>query len=100
MTSYTLLSAAKINLYLEIIGHRPDGFHEMAMVMQSVDLCDRITLTNLPGPTHRLQCSHPQVPTDRSNLALKAVELLVQEIPELGNRGVDILIEKNIGICN
>ncbi|MBX2865634.1 MAG: 4-(cytidine 5'-diphospho)-2-C-methyl-D-erythritol kinase [Leptolyngbyaceae cyanobacterium MAG.088] len=98
MTSYTLLSAAKINLYLEIIGHRPDGFHEMAMVMQSVDLCDRITLTSLPMATQRLQCDHPQVPTDSSNLALKAVNLLITQFPELANRGVEINIEKNIPV--
>lgn len=98
MASYTLLSAAKINLYLEIIGHRPDGFHEMAMVMQSVDLCDRITLTNLTRAVCRLQCDHPQVPTDSSNLALKAVQLLTDKFPELANRGVEITIEKNIPV--
>ena len=98
MTSYTLLSAAKINLYLEIIGHRSDGFHEMAMVMQSVDLCDHITLTRLAMPTRRLQCNHPQVPTDSSNLAIKAVDLLTHKFPELANRGVEITIEKNIPV--
>ncbi|MEM9949259.1 MAG: 4-(cytidine 5'-diphospho)-2-C-methyl-D-erythritol kinase, partial [Cyanobacteria bacterium P01_D01_bin.36] len=36
----TLLANAKINLYLEIVGSRPDGFHELVMVMQSVALCD------------------------------------------------------------
>lgn len=98
MTSYTLLSAAKINLYLEIIGHRSDGFHELAMVMQSVDLCDRITLTSQTMAIRRLQCNHPQVPTDSSNLALKAVDLLTQKFPELANRGVEINIEKNIPV--
>ncbi|MEM1239439.1 MAG: 4-(cytidine 5'-diphospho)-2-C-methyl-D-erythritol kinase [Cyanobacteria bacterium P01_H01_bin.26] len=98
MTSYTLLSAAKINLYLEIIGHRSDGFHELAMVMQSVDLCDRITLTSQAMPGRRLQCNHPQVPTDSSNLALKAVDLLTQKMPELANRGVNITLEKNIPV--
>ena len=98
MTSYTLLSAAKINLYLEIIGHRSDGFHEMAMVMQSIDLCDRITLTKTSMPVRRLQCNHPQVPTDSSNLALKAVDLLTDKFPELANRGVEITIEKNIPV--
>ena len=38
MRSYTLTAPAKINLYLEIIGHRPDGFHELAMILQSIDL--------------------------------------------------------------
>ncbi|MEM9485027.1 MAG: 4-(cytidine 5'-diphospho)-2-C-methyl-D-erythritol kinase, partial [Cyanobacteria bacterium P01_F01_bin.116] len=85
-------------LYLEIIGHRPDGFHELAMVMQSVDLCDRITLTDLPMSMRRLQCNHPQVPTDGSNLALKAVDLLVEKFPDYANRGVEINIEKNIPV--
>ncbi|NEQ49762.1 MAG: 4-(cytidine 5'-diphospho)-2-C-methyl-D-erythritol kinase [Leptolyngbya sp. SIO3F4] len=98
MTSYTLLSAAKINLYLEIIGHRPDGFHEMAMVMQSVNLCDRITLTEVPMPVRRLECNHPQVPTDGSNLALKAAELLTDKFPDVAHRGVEIVIEKNIPV--
>ena len=98
MTSYTLLSAAKINLYLEIIGHRPDGFHEMAMVMQSVNLCDRITLTEVSMPVRRLECNHPQVPTDGSNLALKAVNLITDKFPELAHRGVEITIEKNIPV--
>ena len=86
MTSYTLLSAAKINLYLEIIGHRSDGFHELAMVMQSVDLCDRITLTSQTMPGRRLQCNHPQVPTDRSNPALQAVEPPTQQMPAQANQ--------------
>ncbi|NEP63112.1 MAG: 4-(cytidine 5'-diphospho)-2-C-methyl-D-erythritol kinase, partial [Symploca sp. SIO2G7] len=98
MTSYTLLSAAKINLYLEIIGHRPDGFHEMAMIMQSVDLCDRVTLTSQSAGTRRLQCNHPQVPTDGSNLALKAVDLLTDQFPDLSTRGVAITIEKHIPV--
>lgn len=98
MTSYTLLSAAKINLYLEIIGHRPDGFHEMAMIMQSVDLCDRVTLTSQLAGARRLQCDHPLVPTDSSNLALKAVDLITNKFPELSSRGVEITIEKNIPV--
>lgn len=98
MASYTLLSAAKINLYLEIIGHRPDGFHELAMVMQSVDLCDRITLTDLTMSMRRLQCNHSKVPTDGSNLALKAVDLLTEKFPDYASRGIEITIEKNIPV--
>jgi len=55
----TLLANAKINLYLEIIGNRPDGFHELVMIMQSVALADRITLTPLKSPTIQLLCDHP-----------------------------------------
>ncbi|MEM6451656.1 MAG: 4-(cytidine 5'-diphospho)-2-C-methyl-D-erythritol kinase [Cyanobacteria bacterium P01_D01_bin.105] len=96
----TVRTNAKINLYLEIIGNRPDGFHELVMVMQSVALCDRITLTPLNGPTIALNCDHPQVPTDQSNLAYKAAALLQQKFPERTNKagGVEITIEKQIPV--
>ena len=52
----TLLANAKINLYLEIIGNRPDGFHELVMVMQSVALADKITLNRVSSPTIHIEC--------------------------------------------
>ncbi len=100
MNTCTLLAAAKINLYLEVVGNRSDGFHELVMVMQSVDLCDRITLTRRRMPTIQLTCTHPQVPTDQTNLALRAATLLADAFPEAAktNGGLDIHIEKNIPI--
>ena len=96
----TLLAYAKINLYLEIIGNRPDGFHELVMVMQSVDLADRITLTPLNTPNTRLLCDHPLVPTDHTNLAYRAVMLLQKRFPNRTNRygGVEITIDKKIPV--
>ena len=43
MSSLTVLAPAKLNLTLEVLGKRPDGFHEVRSVMQSVNLCDRLT---------------------------------------------------------
>lgn len=96
----TLLANAKINLYLEIIGNRPDGFHELVMVMQSVALADRITLTPTKAPTIHIECDHPQVPTDSTNLAYKAVALLQKRFPHRTNQrgGVEITIEKKIPV--
>ena len=96
----TILANAKINLYLEIVGSRPDGFHELVMVMQSVDLCDRITLKPLSTPSIRIECNHPQVPTDASNLAYKAVTLLQKTFPNRTNQfgGVEIEIDKKIPV--
>lgn len=96
----TILANAKINLYLEIVGSRPDGFHELVMVMQSVDLCDRITLRPLSTPNIRIECNHPQVPTDASNLAYKAVTLLQKTFPSRTNQfgGVEIEIDKKIPV--
>jgi len=96
----TLRANAKINLYLEVIGNRLDGFHELVMVMQSVALSDRITLKCLNGPSIVLNCEHPQVPTDSTNLAHKAVCLLQKRFPNRTNQlgGVEITIEKNIPV--
>ncbi|MEO1386847.1 MAG: 4-(cytidine 5'-diphospho)-2-C-methyl-D-erythritol kinase [Cyanobacteria bacterium J06634_6] len=96
----TLFANAKINLYLEIIGSRPDGFHELVMVMQSVDLADRITLKPLNTPTIRINCDHPQVPTDSTNLAYKAVALVQKRFPNRTNQrgGMEITIDKKIPV--
>ncbi|MEO0705953.1 MAG: 4-(cytidine 5'-diphospho)-2-C-methyl-D-erythritol kinase [Cyanobacteria bacterium J06649_5] len=96
----TLFANAKINLYLEIIGSRSDGFHELVMVMQNVALADRIMLTPLSAPTIQLNCDHPQVPDDATNLAYKAVTLLQKYFPDRTNRqgGVEITLEKNIPV--
>ena len=96
----TLFARAKINLYLEIIGARSDGFHELVMVMQSVGLADRITLRPLSASVIQLNCDHPQVPTDASNLAYRAAALLQKRFPNRTNRcgGVEITIDKNIPV--
>ena len=96
----TLLANAKINLYLEIIGSRPDGFHELVMVMQSVALSDRITLKRVSGPYIYINCDHPQVPTDTQSLAYKAVTLLQKQFPirTIQQCGVEITIEKHIPV--
>ncbi len=96
MRSYRLIAPAKINLLLEIIGDRPDGFHELVMVMQSIDLADEIKLKHLGGDRILLHCTHPQVPLDESNLAYRAAKLMQDCFP--GHGGVEITIQKNIPI--
>lgn len=95
-----LLAPAKINLYLEILGDRPDGFHELAMVMQSVDLCDRLVLTRADVDSISLRCSHPLVPTDETNLAYRAAALMGQQFADAFARygGVTIDIDKQIPV--
>ncbi len=101
MRSYSLTSPAKINLYLEIIGDRPDGYHELAMVLQSIDLADRIDLRSISTDTISVRCSHPQVPTSRANLAYQAAELVATEFPDAFAQfgGVEITIDKRIPIA-
>jgi 4-diphosphocytidyl-2-C-methyl-D-erythritol kinase len=99
MGLYQLRAAAKINLYLEILGHRPDGFHELIMVMQSLDLADVVTVKSHGGSGIYLHCDHPQVPKDHTNLAYRAAALMMQTFPKAAaHGGVDITIEKKIPI--
>lgn len=101
MPSYTLIAPAKINLYLEIIGDRPDGFHELAMILQSIDLSDEIELHSASTDNIRVYCDHPQVPTDKTNLAYRAAELIRGQFPDAFSRygGVDITIKKHIPVA-
>ncbi len=101
MRSYSLIAPAKINLYLEILGDRPDGYHELAMILQSIDLADQIDLRSISTDTIRIHCDHPQVPQDNSNLAYRAVELMAQQFPNVFARlgGVEITIKKHIPVA-
>jgi 4-diphosphocytidyl-2-C-methyl-D-erythritol kinase len=98
MRSYSLLAPAKINLYLGIVGDRPDGFHELVMVLQSINLADRVTITATPQSGIQLTCSDSEVPQDATNLAYKAADLIYQRFPEVAKRqaGVAITIDKQI----
>lgn len=101
MQSYSLIAPAKINLYLEIIGDRPDGFHELVMIMQSVGLADRIDIQPSDTQNIYIYCDHPQVPTDEKNLAYRAAKLMCDAFPEMyaNYGGVSIRIEKNIPVA-
>jgi 4-diphosphocytidyl-2-C-methyl-D-erythritol kinase len=100
MRSYSLIAPAKINLYLEILGDRSDGFHELVMVMQSIDLADQVDLRANGTDALRVRCDHAQVPNDRTNLAYRAAELMSQQFPQAYAKygGVDITIHKHIPI--
>ncbi|OKH27018.1 4-(cytidine 5'-diphospho)-2-C-methyl-D-erythritol kinase [Chroogloeocystis siderophila] len=101
MHSYSLIAPAKINLYLEIIGDRPDGYHELAMILQSINLADQIDIRAASTDTIRVRCEHPQVPTDKSNLAYKAAALMANQFPDAFAQygGVEITINKQIPVA-
>jgi len=101
MRSYSLIAPAKINLYLEIIGDRPDGYHELAMVLQSISLADKIDIKSIGIDTISVRCDHAEVPNDHTNLAYRAAALLAKQFPgamaQFG--GVEINIKKHIPIA-
>ena len=101
MRSYTLIAPAKINLYLEIIGDRADGYHELAMILQSIELADQIDLEANGIQLIRLRSDSQQIPVDKSNLAYQAADLMVQEFPDIFATygGVDITLHKRIPVA-
>ncbi|MGD8411808.1 MAG: 4-(cytidine 5'-diphospho)-2-C-methyl-D-erythritol kinase, partial [Desulfobacterales bacterium] len=64
-----ILSPAKINLFLHVRGKRPDGYHELYSLMCCVSLYDEISLQTGRGDKIKIQCSHPAIPSDATNLA-------------------------------
>ena len=92
----TIKADAKINLTLDILGKRPDGYHEVAMVMQEISLADEIRVEQ-QATGIRLELDKKELPADNSNLAWKAAQLFIDTAGL--NCGVSIKIKKNIPIA-
>ena len=93
----TVTAPAKVNLHLEVLGLRSDGFHELAMVMQSIDLADCLQFTNTADAQITLTCDDPSLSTGADNLVLKAAELL-RARSGFSELGVSMHLEKRIPI--
>ena len=77
----TIKAPAKLNLFLDIVGRREDGYHFVDMVMQSVDICDEVTVSIADGEKSiAVECTDPAIPCDEGNIAYKAVELFYAAI--------------------
>jgi 4-diphosphocytidyl-2-C-methyl-D-erythritol kinase len=97
MDRLTVSSPAKLNLVLDVLGKRPDGFHELRTVFERISLADRIILTRNNSGKIRIQCAHPHVPRGPRNLVFKAAQMLGQEFSI--REGLDINIIKNIPVA-
>ena len=98
MNQLTLSAPAKINLTLDILGARPDGYHEMEMVMQSVSLCDEVTLhLGFPGGV-RAESGLRFLPNDKSNLAVAAA-LAFRRATGQTWKDLRISLTKRIPVC-
>ena len=91
------IANAKINLHLEVLGIRNDGFHELAMVMQSISLSDQLKMKKSKDNNITLKSNNNEISNGEDNLIIKAAMLLRNKVgnPQLG---VDIELEKNIPI--
>jgi 4-diphosphocytidyl-2-C-methyl-D-erythritol kinase len=92
--SFTLPSFAKINLSLRVLGRRPDGYHEIRTVFQTITLHDRLTFTSLDTPRIELECDAADVPTDDTNLVARAAKLLGARFGV--ERGACVRLEKTL----
>lgn len=85
---------AKLNLFLEVVRRRADGYHDLDTVMQAVDLCDELRVTPHDGSALTLECSDPSLPTDEGNVALRAALALRQRAGFRG--GAHLALTKRI----
>ena len=95
--SIKLAAHAKINLSLDIVGEREDGYHLLRMVMQTLELADEIEVRKIESGGITTSTDSEAVSDDKTNLAYRAAELLLKEF-EIKD-GVDIRIKKNIPVA-
>ena len=90
-------AAAKINTFLEIIGKREDGYHDLETVFQSIDVCDEINITETDAHQQTLvSYVNVELQLAQSDICWQAVQLLRQECDDIP--GIDIEIKKEIPI--
>ncbi len=97
MRQIQLKSRAKINLSLDVVNKRPDGYHEVQMIMQQIDLFDIITIIERNDDRISIKSNCEYIPKDSGNIAYQAAELIRREFQI--QQGIDICIEKNIPVA-
>ncbi|WP_047154272.1 4-(cytidine 5'-diphospho)-2-C-methyl-D-erythritol kinase [Aneurinibacillus tyrosinisolvens] len=88
---------AKINLTLDVLAKRPDGYHEIEMVMTTIDLADRLTIETLEEDRIVLDCSVCYLPLDERNHVYQAAKLIKERFGI--KKGVRVYIDKHIPIA-
>ena len=89
-------SPCKVNLILNILGKRADGFHELETVMQPVNICDEMSFERA-GAGLQLTCSHPELPVDAKNLVHRAATAFLAAAGI--SDGVKIHLQKNLPLA-
>ena len=96
MSQMKILSPAKINLFLQVTGKRPDGYHELFSLMCCLDLCDIIHI-QFSGHGIELETDNPQIPLDETNIAHQAASLFLNRMKIAD--GLTIRIQKVIPVA-
>lgn len=95
MTTLYEHAYAKLNLTLDVLGKRPDGYHDLKSVMQTISIRDDIEIDISTGKPWKLVCDRAEIPTDEKNLAWKAAKVFFDTIGKDPN-GLEIRITKRI----
>ena len=93
----TLKALAKINLGLDVLGRRENGYHDVRMVMQTIYLYDNVTMEKTEEAGIQLECNLFYLPVDETNIAYKAAKLLMDEFNI--KEGVRIVLDKHIPVA-
>ncbi|MGB2705747.1 MAG: 4-(cytidine 5'-diphospho)-2-C-methyl-D-erythritol kinase [Candidatus Omnitrophota bacterium] len=93
----TIYAPAKVNLYLRVLGRRPDGCHNIETVFERIALCDKIVLNSLRDNKIKIFCDNPGVPTGKKSLIYRTVDLLRRE--KRISKGAEVKILKKIPIA-
>ena len=97
MREIKLKARAKINLGLDVVRKREDGYHEVRMIMQMINLYDRITLRRSTEPGIRVTTNLPYLPVNEDNLVYRAAKLLMEEFKD--TEGAEIELQKYIPVA-
>lgn len=97
MDQITLKALAKINLGLDVVRRREDGYHEVRMVMQTIHLYDQLLIEKTNKPDIQIETSLPFLPTNENNLIYKAGKLLMDEFDI--KKGVSVKLTKRIPVA-
>lgn len=94
MSEISLNANAKLNLYLDITGKREDGYHLLETVMQSIDLCDIVSVKTDGTVGITVECSNPEIPVNENNICCKAARYFFTAVNKPAD--VHIRIDKRI----
>ena len=97
MDSIVLKSFGKINLGLDVVRRRPDGYHEVRMIMQTVGLCDTLVMKKTAGKAVTMRCDLSFLPTDRKNLVYQEAELMKEKYHI--SSGITVDLKKRIPVA-
>lgn len=97
MNSIKLKSRAKINLSIDVLGVREDGYHLVEMIMQTIDLYDLIEIKEIIDNKILITTNSNEIPVDSNNIVYKAANLIKETFNI--DRGIEIYIEKNIPVA-